>query len=373
VLRKVCGVIFGWVLLPLLILEGGLRLFSPFPIHDVFSNQLPHAELGYVVDRRHLPDVGASGFRDQNQPLARAPLVTLGDSHTFAGAADYAHTWPAVLAKSLTGDAYQHSNLSAPSYGVTEFPALLAMALTKRPRWIVLGLYLDNDLESFCPRIRDRPLALAFATEQRIPFDQCPPTVPPQRHWYDRVALISFVRYHAVEWLTPPVRGRLLLNDPLGTVPITMGGRDISIARSWLAGVGAKTDPATPTVRLGRDFLLRWLPVAEQQASAAGAEFWVFAIPSRIRVVCLALTEQQKQLPPELRRACQQEQALLAELQKLPGLKVVDGGPPMAAAAARGDGIYPNNLNSHPEQRGQVLYGQAIAAGMQALRDQAQR
>lgn len=129
------------LLLAFAALEGGLRLFTPFPIHGEMANRVRHPVLGYTLDPTD-DDVDAAGFR--NSPTeGPVDIVAIGDSHTQGYNANSEDSWPKQLARRLDRSVY---NSGIGGYGVYHYPFLAARAAEKLPSLVLLGLYPANDL-----------------------------------------------------------------------------------------------------------------------------------------------------------------------------------------------------------------------------------
>ncbi|MEZ6016467.1 MAG: SGNH/GDSL hydrolase family protein [Planctomycetota bacterium] len=100
-----------------------------------------HAALGRV----HLPNRGsidAWGFRNASVP-ERADVVCLGDSQTYGENIRRADAYPQQLAARIGRPVY---NMSLGGYGPLQMEHLIDQALSLKPRLVVLGFYLGNDL-----------------------------------------------------------------------------------------------------------------------------------------------------------------------------------------------------------------------------------
>src|SRR5689334_14489810 len=87
----------------------------------------------------------AWGFRNSKVP-ATAPIVTVGDSHTYGNAAKMNEAWPKVLGRLMTNNVY---NLGMGGYGPNQYYYLLkTKAVTLKPETIVCGLYLGDDFDN---------------------------------------------------------------------------------------------------------------------------------------------------------------------------------------------------------------------------------
>jgi len=129
------------ILFSLLLLELGLRSFTPFPIHGEMANRVAHPLLGYTLDPS-AGEVDADGFRN---PAAdgRYDIVVIGDSHTQGFNVRSAESFPYQLADLLGVAVY---NLGVGGYSIYQYPYLAELAREKSPAIVLLALLPSNDL-----------------------------------------------------------------------------------------------------------------------------------------------------------------------------------------------------------------------------------
>jgi len=85
----------------------------------------------------------AWGFRNHAVPHS-ADIVTIGDSMTYGNQALAKDAWPAVLGRLTEKSVY---NMGLGGYGPLQYWYLMVnMAATLRPKAIIVGLYIGNDL-----------------------------------------------------------------------------------------------------------------------------------------------------------------------------------------------------------------------------------
>ena len=115
-----------------LILEPA-DILGPVLIHDpVLGHRVMPNSAGY----------DAWGFRNASVPLS-APVVAIGDSQTFGAGVARRVSWPAVL-EAYTGQPVYSLSLSG--YGPFQYAQLLVKALQLAPEYVLVGLYIGNDL-----------------------------------------------------------------------------------------------------------------------------------------------------------------------------------------------------------------------------------
>jgi hypothetical protein len=163
----------------LLLLELGLRAYTPFPIHWR-SHQVPDPILRWVMDPSR-EDIDADGFRNPGVPETAA-IVAIGDSHTYGFNARSDESWPAQLAR-LSGSAV--SNLGMGGYGPLQYLHLTERALELQPRWVIVALYLANDLKDVCRNLTRMEHWRSWAERNGIDTADCGTPKTSQR-WGER-------------------------------------------------------------------------------------------------------------------------------------------------------------------------------------------
>ena len=151
----------------LLILEGGLRALTTYPL-TASSNKQDHSRLGYVLSSG-LPDVDELGFRNRSGTLAKASLTLVGDSHVHGTGVALGDDFPSRLGELLGRDVY---NMGVGSYGVYHYAVLLDDLLNSSSKEVLLGLYPSNDLVGHCS-ITTLDSWARFAETQRLSAPPC--------------------------------------------------------------------------------------------------------------------------------------------------------------------------------------------------------
>jgi len=142
--------LFFWaitILATLLFLEGALQVLSRMlPKVDRLLSETTsswHVADEQVVQRGNpeRPDLDAKGFRNRDVP-ARAPIVAMGDSHTFSNNVPREQAWPQQLERLSGVRTYQ---MGFGGYGPTHSWILLEEALEFDPSILIEAVYLGND------------------------------------------------------------------------------------------------------------------------------------------------------------------------------------------------------------------------------------
>ena len=147
--------------------EVALRLFTPFPIHSG-KNKAFDERLLYVLDTG-LGDVDDSGFRNPAIP-ERVDIVAIGDSLTYGNNVFWRESWPYKLA-TMTGRSVY--NFGVGGYSVYQYYQLFTQALKFRPKHVLIGLYVANDLAANC-KLLNLPYWRKLAGEFGLKSFSCP-------------------------------------------------------------------------------------------------------------------------------------------------------------------------------------------------------
>ena len=141
-----------------LLLELGLRALAFLPARagglasdpDVGIIGMPHVAYGAMV-------TNTQGFNDRELAAAALPpkAVFVGDSFTF-GVTPFAEGFPHRVEELMGGpDTFRVVNLGVPSTGPQEYLAMIRhRALPMRPEWVVVTLFVGNDIRQAHPNYR---------------------------------------------------------------------------------------------------------------------------------------------------------------------------------------------------------------------------
>lgn len=135
--------------LSLVVCDVGLRVIALVSPHVQYllsrpwsRNVVPDAVLGWRMSP-YYPGHDSRGYRNE-RALEQADVLAVGDSLTYGFAAPPAGSWPRQLATLSDRSIY---NSGVGGYGPCEYHSVLQELLTAiRPRLVVLGLYLGNDI-----------------------------------------------------------------------------------------------------------------------------------------------------------------------------------------------------------------------------------
>ena len=350
------------VIVSILILELGLRALTPFPIHGPLVNRIPHEALGYVLSQG-LPYVDKDGFRNPHAD-SYVDIVTLGDSHTYGVNVPFEHSWPYQLADMTGLSVY---NYGVGGYGILEYAYLFDEALKKRPRYILVGLYLPNDLEDYCDLATSDYWFSALRTAN-LDGSVC---LVNTSHRSDSVGLRKRLEYAFIHRTATGSIIRHIQTERFHIVPagltgtrLDIGGHPLFISDDRLKAHSRQMDlryEATSAAASAARHLFKEMAV---RAGNAGVGFGVLLIPSQERV--LFQIAQHQAVSSHLWSQCvENENALVRDFQaffRRHGVSVVDAFPFVQKAfdrtiAARKP-FYPF-MDGHPFTPGYKAYAEA--------------
>ena len=377
--RRLLALVLG-LALGLALAEAGARLLVPVSAADELlrdvGGRLDDPVLGYRT-------VAGSGENDarghrNERALERASVVALGDSQTWGVNAEIDESWPALLEERYAKPVY---NMGRGGYAVLQYLHQLDDALRLEPEWIVVALYFGNDLyEAYSvayeldahaarrhpdPVVRGRIESSDYPDVQRMFFG---------RIRYQRSSLRPF------QWLEQ--------NTALGTMLVRLMRRpaDAGADRAWaaqhpgegfvydgaeistvfhstyrLAAVDTSLERIREGLRITREALL---DVAARVAREPGTELLVVLIPTKERIFARAVAVSGTPTPPSFLESVEQEALVAGDLTRLmseSGVRHLDLLPALEQAVARGEAIFPPNVDGHFTAEGYRVIANEVA------------
>lgn len=357
------------VLISILLLEGGLRLFL-HPMDYLAPVTVYDPVLGFHI----VPGTGGHddwGFRNDEVP-DRVDVVALGDSMTWGVAARAAESWPSWYGRKTGQSVY---NLGIGGYGPAEYLYLLeTKGLSLRPRQIVVGWYLGNDSHDAYTSVRDRHHWADLRTESMGPLPEVesettpmlepPPGSPVKvvRNWLRRNSMFF----------------RVIEAGPLGQLANAWGDQradwsgigcalvteepftTVIQAESRFRGVNLGTDVIVDGFELSKTFIGR---IAER-AKAADIELLVVVLPTKETVVVGPKDHADTACEEVLQQLIADEATLrsgaIAFLEEQ-GIEYVDLLDAMRSAALE-ERIYLMSADTHPNGRGYEVVADEMLA-----------
>ena len=351
-------------------IELSLRMFTQFPIHDRDANRKNHDALGYVVDPE-LSDIDEFGFRNP-EGTGVVDWVAIGDSFTYGFGVASEESWPAQLADRLKSPVY---NYGVGGYGIVHYRWLFDRALERKPRAIVLALFLANDLADACKlapmeywkgELRERGLDFSHCdqTKRAMARDRSGPSDPP--------SLGSFTLSTAVGSALKELIWRPLqrYRHPERFVRVRYGQSETVL---WKRRVGLHrryTDITRPEIAVAVDALELFLDEMIEAARASSTRFGVLFVPSKENVF-LESVDPRDPFYPKIERTVAQERELTEELERFLRERNVPRANALACLQARfAIRLYPEDANGHPRAPGYTCYAEAAEPLVQKPRSE---
>jgi len=361
------GLFGASVLLSLLLLEGGLRLATPFPIDSPKANSVPDPRLGKRMDPA-LPEIDERGYRNPDG-IDRASVVALGDSHTYGYNVGSDQSWPAELSRLIGSPVY---NFGIGGFGILQYHDQLRDALALRPERVLVALYLANDVTSICgyPRVPHWQQALAGSDDERRLEASCrtltradgqPLESPPAGRGVvpaSQSAIRSALRHLVWMPLRSELRIRGLVDPEAGRIPVDDPHNGMLVARNRLIYHARYMNYAEEHPAALADFARQRLRDMQRQAEASGARLGVMLVPTRERVMYPYLIDRGFELPSEWAHLVEVELAATQSFLEFfaeERIDAVDLAPAVAEALEEGT-VYPRREDGHPLAAGYVAY-----------------
>lgn len=316
-------------------------------------------------------DVDAEGFRNDSVPGSH-DIVALGDSHTYGSGVRSSESWPQQLARRTGRTVY---NMGVGSYGVYQYAALFELALERRPRLVIIGLYPANDLQgrggctimalpAWSGTVRRERLDVAACRSDPPPPDAHPDARPTRRlYWWS-------TRRFALASLFDRTLGVALTEAPAHAV--RRGGHTLSLEGQAIATHRHATSLDNPLNRSHFDNSRRLFTGMARLAAENGVGLAVLVIPSKERVLARWAAEGEGDVPEPVMAAVTSEELLTGRYRDVfdeLGVEMLDATDALVELVTRdlaeGRSTYPPR-DGHPGPAGYATYGE-VAARLKAL------
>lgn len=349
-----------------ILLELGLRLFTPFPITEN-SNQKNHPRLAYTLSPS-LSDVDDFGFRNAPNSFKEATVAILGDSHTYGENVTAENNLPSILARMTGRKVY---NFGIGSYGIYQYRALLDEVLQHSFEEVILAFYPANDLAFDC-RVLRTSYWRTYVKRNGLRVPAC--TVPGRREGADpetrtrpsirailsRTATVQILKDLRKRYLEPPPS-----NEAIDTTEYFWLDGNQSVRRRRVLAHARNTDLEDPDVRMNYDNSLIFFTEFKERLSAESVEFAVIVVPSKERVLSEWMKRRARDVAEEFELLVSNETVLTRKYESFfadNDIVYVDAVSEMVFALAQavddGAPFYPLN-NGHPLSAGYEAYARA--------------
>jgi hypothetical protein len=353
------------LLFSLIVLEIGLRNFTPYPINRV-SNRVEHEKLGYVMDP-NISEIDENGFR--NKELTSVDIVALGDSHTYGFNVSSDNSWPKLLGRKLKKNVY---NFGVGGYGILQYQTLLSESIELNPEVIILGLYLPNDLNDICMLVSSNNYWASRAKDFHIDSSLCPDEKAYSAcgayankksnlrigQWLkENSAIIAIVSKYYYRFSTNKIEkggaaNALVIND--GKIKTMINFERIKLNKEFM-------DMDSPHIQMGYEVLTEFMLEAKEKTALNNIPFGVLFIPSKERVFYEYLKQRGHYVPEEYEDLVENED----ELKRLTsvylesiGIPFIDVLPGMENALLKHGNIYPAWDDGHTISIGYEVFAE---------------
>ena len=278
-------------------------MFTPFPIHFNLANRIYDDKLAYRVDPS-LEGIDENGFRNP-KILETVDIATLGDSHTYGNNVISEESWPQQLAKMTNMTIY---NFGVGGYGSLQYHYLMDEAVQLRPKHIILGLYVANDLSSVCDFIRKMDYWQRWATERAYGIEPCF-HVTRWSNDYSRVvtrtavgSLVAYAWTSAFERLSPSSQDVVVVREEMN--PTIIKHRRILINKKNM-------DMDQENITLGFEITKDIIADVKRKSDLNDIRFSIALRPSKERVFFDYLIDKGYQLPGDYHELVENEKKLV--------------------------------------------------------------
>jgi lysophospholipase L1-like esterase len=358
----------------LLLAEVGMR-FAVNPADFLQAKMLEDA----VLNHRIAPFTtghDALGFRNADVP-ERAHIVAIGDSLTYGVGAPREASWPHQLGMLLGTSVY---NMGLGGYGPLQYLYLAQNAAKPlKPRFVVVGFYLGNDLMDAFYLARGRPhwYGWRVSTEAEpslTDLDRAGQAQPKKRF----ATLRDWLARNSV--LYSVVRATILPRFQIREQEALAAQADPDVRMLWIdASEPTMRTIFTPQLRLsavdldiravreGMTISQKALVALKAEVDRQGAQLLTVIIPTKERVYCRHLEESRQKTPEAFVNLCRAEVRANAELSRFlakHGIAYVDVTRALESHIERRLPVYPNDSDAHPQAAGYKVIAHEIAAGL---------
>lgn len=387
----------------LAIVEAGLRLVEveggETALFAVEMRELLEPIEDPVLEYRVAPNAAghdANGFRNARVPV-RAEIVALGDSWTWGINARRSETWPEQLV-GLTGRSVY--NMGMGGYGPAQYWALVDNALAFRPKIVIVGLYLGNDIHNAEVVVYRREAYARFrrpgyaAGNSISDIEQAVGRARRAAHEWQARFMAEIARARLAGWtstlLAHSATARLLYG--LGLWPgTTLKELRFAAAKAWAASnpdytrvldaghfrtiliTGqrlAVVDLNDARVREGLSLTKALIGAIDERVRAAGAHLVVVVLPSKELAMAEIYAAEAGALGGIYEKAARMEDRIRREITAFlerRDVPYVDALPVLRGGLNSGIAVFPTNDDSHPTAQGYRLLAEAVKNGIEAF------
>ena len=349
------------LIITLIFLELGFRLFTVFPIHGSLSNRVYNEILNYKMDPS-LEDIDQNGFRN-SKILQTADIVVLGDSHTYGVNVKSIDSFPQQLSKMAGLEVY---NFGVSGYGALHYNYLFDYALELEPKFIIIALYPPNDLVDICNSIKNVDYWKKWAIDNGFNPNECGiykivenkkyPIFNYINSLFKKTAIGSFTNLlytNLYKYKINLSNSSVVINDTIN--PTIIKYKRIANHKNCM-------NMSHDKILKGFEILKRTIEIAKRKTDSKNIDLIIGIIPSKERVYYDYIINKGYKLPNDYHELVKYENSLVNKLVTFfndLNIKNVDIGPKMSDSINRKN-IYLNSDNGHPNANGYNIYANSI-------------
>lgn len=362
----------------LALVETALRV-ADFPRQSIKLERIYDPILLYRIPG-DFPGVNKEGYRNASLP-AQADLVTLGDSHTYGYNAAMEDTWPSQVARMAGLSVY---NMGIGGHGPLQYYHVFERALQFKPRFIVVGLYLANDIKGVCDLYLKTDYWKTSAKREGLDLEYCNDAAPKsagrrQNKFRKKTGLsdrlseaISDTKIATLvemgtrlgrSYVPFDMKSFIVLDD--GKNRLHMVNKEVRNNRDYM-------DLRRPEIAKSLAVTKELLARMSMRSRQSGAQLVVLLIPSKGTVLHDYLDGQQRDLPSVYQESARNETLLGTDVMAWlaqQGIPYVDARSAVVSALAKEGNVYPLDGDDHPVVTGYKAYAQALYDGYFAARN----
>ena len=326
----------------------------------------------YETDMDYNHDI--NGYHNPDSVLDEYDIVALGDSHTHGELYNFSNTWPKNLSGMLDKTVY---NMGVHGYGTAQYYYLIDQALSFKPKLVVMGLYLGNDIFNAYDLVyqndlwkdyrlngfvNDKPYAVGELKKMNTPFKSL-------RDWMrSKSALYQFFGNR-----TRKFREKAGISSPreVGTSDWTTNDPDASLLFDdqeiktlfWVGSRIKGIDLENKNIEEGLRLSLNFLDLINQKASSSNVKLLVALMPTK-ETVYVSKTEKMAQDNAYYKKILINEKEIKKRILDAcaeKGILCFDMLPGMQQALLDGVKLYKEDWDEHPDNSGYKQYARTIA------------
>lgn len=346
------------------------------------------------------PGNDAWGFRNRRVP-ERCEMLAVGDSLTYGYAASAEKSWPRQL-EALSGRSTY--NMSCGGYGPCEYDALVRQGLGLKPRGVLLGLYVGNDVadayrtvymdgrfSAFRARDEATLSAMRKADEVATLRELAQADAPSwgdapksrMREWLAEKSSLYAVCRELRQLVAGKRYGSFLREDepPQDAFEVAarrpgrvaFGGerrfRTVFMAPEYF---GLAVDVSDPRIREGKRIVESAIQSMQSRLGDQGVRLAVVLLPTKPRVYRDLVRARGADTPAKFFEAVEMEERLTTEMEaflRRRQIEYVNTAAALSRCFERGVRAYPESDDEHPNANGYRAISEAVLPMVMKLAD----